>query len=116
MSPNMKSWLVLIVALGFGCQTGYKGETPRPLSESEALSLAVTLANEECTKRFSQTPFNQSSFAIEFRDEHWRWGALDVHGESGFSAVVSFDAHGGDRTVVVFFSWDSPIPDPSSRE
>ena len=43
-------------------------------------------------------------------------GAVDAHGIYGFSALVSFDARGNNRKVVVFFSYDQLEPlDPNDE-
>lgn len=63
--------LIVVVAsntlVAAGC-AGSHHKDSGSLSESEALELALTLANGECTKKFSQAPFNESSSAVEFRD------------------------------------------------
>jgi hypothetical protein len=100
--------LPLICLLVIGCQSAKNSGAPVPLSEDEALKLAVTLANEKCTKRFSSAPFDTSTFAVAFKDGRWEWGGLDVKGVDGFSAMVSFDEFGLNRKVDVFYSTDVP--------
>lgn len=89
-----------------GCHDFRKGGAGGLLSKNEALELAVSLANKECMKRFSRAPFALSTYSIELRDGQWRWGDLDPHGTSGFSAIVTFDVNGGNRTIQVFLSTD----------
>jgi murein DD-endopeptidase MepM/ murein hydrolase activator NlpD len=79
------------------------------LTESEALTMAVKLANEECEAKYSSSPFSLSSYAIEFKDRRWHWGSMDAAGKKGFSAVVSFGPRGEDQTVEVFLSTDRII-------
>ena len=102
--------LLLLLILGFGCQAAQREPSRQTLSESEALKLAVSIANAECVAKFGEAPFDGSSFSIDFQDGHWRWGTLDPHGVHGFSALVSFDARGDDKQVVVFFSFDKVMP------
>jgi len=104
-----RAFLVLLI-FGLGCQAAQRGASRQNLSEPEALKLAVSIANAECVAKFGEAPFEESSFSIGFREEHWHWGMLDPHGVWGFSAVVSFDARGDDRQVIVFFSYDTATP------
>ena len=80
------------------------------LTASEALALAVELANEECRARFAEAPFTSDTYEVFFEGRRWHWGALDLAGEGGYSAIVSFDARGGDRRVEVFLSTDMITP------
>ena len=106
----MTRGLLVLLILGFGCQAAQREASRQTLSEPEALKLAVSIANAECVAKFGEAPFDGSSFSIEFRKGHWRWGKLDPHGVHGFSALVSFDARGDDKNVVVFFSVDRVVP------
>ncbi len=99
-------FLVFCVPLVLGCRAARHPDHERPLSKDEAVELAVAIANEECMKNFSAAPFDASSYPIELRDGRWRWGALDPAGLGGFSAIVSFDANGNNRSVEVFLSTD----------
>jgi hypothetical protein len=92
-----------VLAFGLGCQSGQQ-----KLTESEALELAVKLANRECYKIYSVAPFDASSYALIFRQGRWCWGTLDLAAVGGLSAQVSFDAHGRDPVVEVFLSTDTP--------
>jgi hypothetical protein len=76
--------------------------------------LAVSIANAKCTEEFSEAPFDDTSYTISFRDGRWYWGALDVYGIYGFSAVVSFDARGAGRQSTVFYS--NPVTMPVTRD
>jgi len=105
------NWLVLMVlVLMAGCHSASNQPDGQKLTESEALTLAVELANKECEARYSFAPFNMSSYLIEFKDGRWHWGSLDLSGESGFSAVVSFGPRGEDHFVEIFLSIDTISP------
>lgn len=99
---------VLVILFLFGCHASQKHAVERGLSKSEALVLAVSLANKECDLQYSLAPFDTSSYAIEYRDGLWHWGGLDLRGFDGYSAIVSFDAKGASQSVEVFFSTDVP--------
>jgi hypothetical protein len=100
--------IIITVPLVCGCHASNKQAELRELSESEALSLAVSLANEECDRKYSTAPFDTASFSIEYRYGLWRWGAVDPHGINGYSAIVTFDAKGDYREVEIFYSTDLP--------
>lgn len=106
----MTRMLLVLLILGLGCQAVQRGASRQTLSEPEALKLAASIANAECVDKFGEAPFDESSFSIDFREGHWHWGTLDLHGVYGFSTLVSFDARGDDRHVVVFFSFDALMP------
>lgn len=97
-------------ALVLGCGGTQDGGTERPISESQALELAIEIANEECMSKFSTAPFDRSSSRIVFKDGRWLWGGLDLAGPAGLSASVSFDAYGANRHVEVFLSTDRLQP------
>ena len=101
----------LSFAFMVGCSGTSKGQAGS-ISESQALDLAVAIANKECMSRFARAPFDRSSYPIEFKDGRWWWGRLDLAGEMGFSASVSFDARGKDPGVEVYFSADRLQPSP----
>ena len=86
------------------------------LDRAQAAAMAAKLANEECLRQFDNAPFDTASFALEFSDGRWRWGRLDVHGEKGYSARVSFDPDGGNDSVEVFFSTDLRKMGKGTRE
>lgn len=100
----------MIVVAGIGCQASSRQTAGHELTRTEALALAVELANEECEVRYSATPFTITSYEIVFVDGRWSWGTLDHAGDQGFSAVVSFGARGEDREVEVFLSTDMLMP------
>ena len=110
MNRYIKGILSIVLALTIGCQSAFRESTTQRLTESEALTLAVELANKKCESSYSIAPFDLSSYLIEFRDGRWRWGSLDLVGESGFSAVVSFGPHGEDQQIEVFWSTDKITP------
>ncbi len=101
---RMLGLVLLLFALG--CLGSRQGGRSESLSETQALELAVALANEECKARFSAEPFDASSYRIKFVDGRWQWGKLDPGGLHGFSARVSFDGNGRGRRVEVFLSTD----------
>lgn len=86
------------------CRPTDKKSNIDALSEADALALAVSLANEECFNRYSKRPFNEESYKIKFEEGRWLWGRLDISGEGGFSAAVSFDSNGKNKAVEVYFS------------
>jgi hypothetical protein len=77
--------------------------------------LAVELANNECKAKFSVAPFNSKSYQIYFDGGWWRWGTLELVGEGGYSAVVSFDARGEHQHVEVIVSTDAITPPSRTR-
>ena len=99
---------ILAPAFYISCWPIGKNNNIDSLSEAEALVLAVSLANEECFATYSERPFNENSYTIKFEDGRWRWGRVDLFGEHGFSATVSFDSWGKNKTVEVYFSVDYP--------
>lgn len=114
MRCYMKCLIPLLLMLTLGCQSASKHLAGRELTESQALALAVELANNECEAKYSFAPFSTSSYLIEFRDGRWQWGSLDPAGESGFSAVVSFGPRGEDRHIEIYLSTDKILP-PSAE-
>jgi hypothetical protein len=115
----MKCLGFMVLALVAGCHAASNQPDGPTLTESQALTLAVELANEKCEARYSFAPFNMSSYLIEFKDGRWHWGSLDPAGESGFSAVVSFGPRGEDHHVEIFLSIDTILPrrdDDDERE
>jgi hypothetical protein len=109
-------YLTLVIALGFGCHTSTHKSGGHDLTASEALALAVELANQECSARYSAEPFTSESYKILFEDGRWHWGALDPGGDGGYSAVVSFNARGEDPRVEIFLSTDARTPPPRSKK
>ena len=98
----------MTIAFGFGYLLGAQHVIHETLSEFEARTLAVELANDECYRLYAERPFDERSFEMEFRRERWKGGVLDLAGVAGLSAIVSFDAYGHERVVDVFFSQDAP--------
>ena len=117
MSRYMKWLAFMVFVLMTGCQSASKQSDGQKLTESEALTFAVELANKECEAKYSFAPFNMSSFLIEFKDGRWHWGSLDPAGESGFSAVVSFGPRGEDQHIEIFLSTDviSPLREDNDQ-
>ncbi len=104
-----------VVLLLASCSSTRKNGA-QPLDQSDALALAVKVANDECMRRFGESPFVGSEYAIRFHEDRWTWGRLDIAGPAGFSALVSFDARGNNRTVEAFFSTDKVSPLRSNRD
>jgi hypothetical protein len=102
--------LLIVVAILLGCGTTHRDGRNAELTEAQALQLAVSLANAECTDKFGEAPFEALNFPIRFQEGGWLWGDFDIRGVYGFSAVVSFDSRGEDRKTLVFFSHDRPKP------
>jgi len=103
-SPAWIAPLWILVVLG--CAGTPSGGPKGILSEAQALSLAVEIANQECQAKFSATPFDTASYPVRFADGRWWWGGLDLAGPGGMSASVSFDATGGDRRAEAYLSTD----------
>lgn len=101
----LSPFLVVCPVLTLGCAS-QKLDPTHELTEDEALALAVDLANDECFRKFTQSPFDPATYAVEFRNGRWEWGDLDQFGIHGYSARVSFDVCGGDRRVEIYLSTD----------
>ena len=100
-------WGAPLALLGLlGCAGSSSQSDEGALSQTQALRLAVELANEECQARFAAAPFDTASYPIRFVNGRWWWGGLDLAGPAGLSASVSFDAEGGDRRVEAYLSTD----------
>ena len=107
---------LVLLLFALGCLGARQGGHSESLSETQALELAVALANAECKAKFAAEPFDVSSYPIRFIDGRWQWGKLDLAGPTGLSARVSFDAQGQSRRVEVFFSTDKVTPLRSSQD
>ena len=105
-----RRWQLWSAPLALLCLLGCAGSSSQSdegaLSQTQALQLAVELANEECQARFAAAPFDSASYPIRFVNGRWWWGGLDLAGPGGLSASVSFDAAGGDRQVEAYLSTD----------
>ena len=97
---------IICTALALGCGGTQDHHAAPSLSQSQALELAIAIANEACMSKFSMAPFDNSSSTIEFKGGRWYWGGLDLAGHAGLSASVSFDEQGNDRRVDVYLSTD----------
>ena len=105
---QIASLAVLCISVLLQCQCAQnRTEEHEPLSKDEARALAVVLANKSCLEQFSIEPFDASSYPIIFEQRRWRWGTNTLHGINGYSAVVSFDAHGDSVHVDVSFTTDA---------
>ena len=116
MKSLIRLSVTLVIALGLSCQASVHKSGGHELTASEAIALAVDIANQECEARYSTTPFTSESYKILFEDGRWHWGAMDPGGEGGYSAVVSFDTRGEDQRVEVFLSTDAITPQSRSRD
>lgn len=106
MHPFRAFILILLCMIVLDCH-GLRIDTSNgTLSKGDALHLAVELANAECMRQYSIAPFDSTSYVIEFREQRWYWGRVDVAGINGYSAKVSFDKKGRDRRIEIFFSTD----------
>ena len=113
MRRRIKLLLVFLALTGIvaiGCQSSRNLREPGPLTRSEALELAVALANEKCREKHNASPFDAKWYPIEFDGSRWHWGGYDPAGRGGYSAEVSFDAQGGERKVQVYLSTDRVEP------
>jgi hypothetical protein len=106
--PNI--FIIFFLTVCIGCHSAGTNRTAKLLSQSEALELAVKLANEKSMAQYSVAPFDSNSYEVLFSEGHWTWGGLDPAGINGYSANVTFDAHGMNRTVEVFWSTDQLMP------
>lgn len=102
--------MIITLAVGIGCHGAGPKVLDKPLSQSEALELAVILANEKSMALFSVAPFDSDSYEAAFKEGRWIWGNLDPAGIDGYSAKVTFDAYGINRTVEVYLSMDRLAP------
>jgi hypothetical protein len=100
---------IMCILASLSCRDN-KETSRRAISKQEALALAVTIANKECMERFSTSPFDSTSYPIEFKHGRWQWGAIDLAGANGYSGIVSFDAYGNNQRVEVFLSTDTVTP------
>ena len=115
MTRIVKLSISLLVLLCLGCSTIHECSKDDALSESEALVLAVSIANEKCSEEYDKAPFDETNYSVSFQDGRWVWGSLDIYGIYGFSAEVSFDAKGKNREVVVYFSSDQRLSPSRER-
>ncbi len=102
--------MIIALAVCIGCHGAGPKVVEKPLSKSEALELAVKLANEKSMAMFSAAPFDSTSYEVLFKEGRWIWGNLDPAGIDGYSARVTFDAYGINRTVEVYLSTDRLAP------
>lgn len=99
---------IVMVLLAFSLVAASEADKAgkKVLSKDDALALAVELANAECEESFGERPFDLKSFEVVKDGGRWRWGELDVHGENGYSARVSFNLKGAKDSVEVYLSTD----------
>ncbi|MDH4037201.1 MAG: hypothetical protein OEX18_14965 [Candidatus Krumholzibacteria bacterium] len=101
--------LLVMLVFAAGCQAAHRDMGAAALSKAEALTIAVGIANDECDALYGERPFAGADFPLVFDAGRWHWGSLDPEGVHGYSVEVSFDSHGGDRMVVIYFSNDSSV-------
>ncbi len=97
-------YLILTFIILQSCYSG--ANEKKLLNKNQALKLAVKISNEECNDNFGVSPFDTSSYDIEYKDGYWIWGTFDVSGIDGYSVITKFDKYGKNDTVQVFFSED----------
>jgi hypothetical protein len=103
----MKTLLVMIVFLCiFQAGCGSDSVAILPISPDKAAQLAAKLANDQCDHLYQKRPFTANQYAAKLQDGTYHWGGLDVGGQKGFSALVTFRQNGGDPHVEVYFSTD----------
>ena len=87
-----------------------------------AAELAAELANHECEHRYGRRPFVAEQYSTVLQDGTYHWGHLDVGGQGGFSAMVSFQRDASEPHVEVYFSSDvlkpqrMPVQPPHPRQ
>ncbi|HXR48891.1 MAG TPA: protein kinase [Candidatus Limnocylindrales bacterium] len=87
-----------------------------------AAELAAELANHECEHRYGRRPFVAEQYSTVLQDGTYHWGHLDVGGQGGFSAMVSFQRDAREPHVEVYFSSDvlkpqrMPVQPPHPRQ
>ena len=101
---------------GSAASTGRTYATIRAISPRAAAALAARLANEQCGQRYHREPFLAGQNVAVFRAGKYSWGGLNEGAAKGYSALVTFDADGGDPRVEVYYSNDAEIPDQSFFE
>jgi len=79
----------------------------RILPAQDAAELAARLAHERCKHQFGRQPFSAGQHSARMEDGLYHWGELDVGGEGGFSASVTFRPDGTEPHVEVYFSSDT---------
>ncbi len=85
----------------------------RVLPPEEAAKLAARLANERCEQQYRKRPFAPEQHSASLTNGLYRWGALDVGGPGGFSALVTFRPDGSQPQVEVYYSSDALRPPKS---
>ena len=69
----LASALLTVALLAAGCAPLTRRT---PLTEQEAIALAVNLANQEARSRFKTAPFTAESGDLRLVEGRWRWQAL----------------------------------------
>jgi hypothetical protein len=91
--------LAVVLAVAFAL-AALAGDHPR-LSADQASRLAAQLANADCQRRFSCSPFDASVAKPNLTQGRWHWRAIAGHGHSDLVADVSFSQSGDGATVRV---------------
>jgi hypothetical protein len=90
---------IATLVLAFGsCST-----IPQPssLSESQAMTLALQLANDEAMRLFQVKPFTTNRCDLQCPTNRWTWQALIGCGKADMRAKVSFDLDGSNPKTIV---------------
>ena len=98
--------LVLGVVLLSGCVSAGKRTD---LTESEAVALAVRLANQEARQRFRVEPFREDSGHLVFRDGRWCWQALTNARGRDAMAKIGFDRDGSRPQIYVDMQFSAAV-------
>ena len=95
-------WLCLFLV---GCSQHVE-TTQRVLSSNDAAQLAAKLANDKCENLYRRRPFRGNQYLPKLEKDEYHWGHLNVAGEGGFSALVTFRGSGENPRVEIYFSTD----------
>jgi hypothetical protein len=92
---------LFVVVLAVAFASAALAEDHPNLSAAQASRLAAQLANADCQRRFSSSPFGASAAKAHLTRGRWYWRAIEGHGRSDLVADVSFSQSGDAATVRV---------------
>jgi hypothetical protein len=92
---------LLLVVLAVLSASGVLAADHPSLSAAQASLLAAQLANADCQRRFSCSPFDSSAAKPNLMRGRWHWRAMVGHGRSDLVADVSFSQSGDAATARV---------------